>query len=108
VEGEAGIVSSGTGGDPVVGIAAGGTDGRGGGVLGGAGLSDTGGVNVGVEIGRGWLWSSSYSCKSSSSQRLFRAFFTGSGAVGDGVLADIDEDAWWSGRGVRVLVAGYV
>ncbi len=108
MEGEFGIVSSGTGGDPVVGVAAGGTDDRGGGVLGGAGLSGTSGVNVGGDIGRGWAWSSSYSRKSSSSQRLFRAFFTGGGAVSDGVLAEIDGDAWRSRRGVRVAVAGSV
>jgi hypothetical protein len=45
----------------------------------------------------GWLWSSSYSRKSSNSQHLFRAFFTGSGAVGDEFLAGIDGDAWRSG-----------
>jgi hypothetical protein len=108
VEGEAGIVSSGLGGDPVDGIAASGSDGRGGGVLGGAGLSNTSGVSVGGVIGRGGLWSSSYSRKSSNSQRLFRAFFTGGGAVSDGFLAGIDGDAWRSGRGVGVAVAGSV
>ncbi len=76
--------------------------------LSGIGLSGTGGVKVGGEIGRGWSWSSSYSHKSSSSQRLFRAFFTGGGAVGDGVLAEIDRDARWSGYGVGVEVAGSV
>jgi hypothetical protein len=54
------------------------------------------------------LWSYSYSRKSSNSQHLFRAFFTGGGAVGDGVLAGIVGDAWRSGRGVRVAVAGSV
>jgi hypothetical protein len=77
-------------------------------VLGGAGLSGTGGVNVGGEIGRGWSWLFSYSRKSSGSQQLFRAFFTGGGAVGDGVLAEIDGGAWRSGRGVGVAVASPV
>ncbi len=76
--------------------------------LSGIGLSGIGGVNVGEEIGRGWSWSSSYSRKSSSSQRLFHAFFKGGGTVGDGVLAEIDGDAWWCGHGVGVAVAGSV
>jgi hypothetical protein len=77
-------------------------------VLGGAGLSGTGGVSVGGEIGRGWSWAPSYSGKSSNLQRLFRAFSAGGGAVGDGVLAEIERDAWRSGFLVGVAVAGSV
>jgi hypothetical protein len=85
VEGEADIDSSGGGGDIVIGDATVGSVNGGGDVLGGAGLAGNGGMDGGGEIGKGWSWTSSDFLNSSNSQHLFRAFFTGGGAVGEGV-----------------------
>jgi hypothetical protein len=108
VEGEVDIDPSGAGGNIVIGDATGGSVDGGGDVLGGAGLAGDGGVDGGGEIGKGWSWTSSDSLNSSSSQRLFRAFFTGGGAVGEGIWEGLAEGAWQDGIEVGVTVNGSV
>jgi hypothetical protein len=54
------------------------------------------------------FWSSPWSLRSSSSQRRFRVFFAGSGAVGEVVLGGAVGDAGRCGRDVGVAIIGSV
>jgi hypothetical protein len=70
-------------------------------------LGEVGG-NVGGEMVRCQFWSSTWSLRSSSSQRRFRVFFAGGGAVGEVVLGgDVGEEGR-CGRAVGVAVIGLV
>jgi hypothetical protein len=87
MRGEAGIYSSGVGGDPVIGTAAGDPGEGGSGVLGDDDLTGGAGDSAGGEMTKGSLGSSSSPLRSSSSQRRFRVFFAGGGTVGEGFWA---------------------